>query len=106
MAADVFLALADPTRRRLVELLRGGPRAVGDLVAKVDIEQPGVSRHLRILQEAGFVTVTPEKQRRIYSLREEPFRGLEDWAKKYRRDLEERFDRFATVVEKKNEGRK
>lgn len=106
MAADVFLALADPTRRRLVELLRGGPRAVGDLVAKVDIEQPGVSRHLRILHEAGFVVVTAEKQRRIYSLRYEPFRDLEAWAKKYRRDLEERFDRFANVVEKKNEGRK
>ena len=106
MAADVFLALADPTRRRLVDLLRLGPRAVGDLVAKVDIEQPGVSRHLRILQEAGFVTVTPEKQRRIYALREEPFRDLEDWAKKYRRDLEQRLARFADVVEKKNEGRK
>jgi DNA-binding transcriptional ArsR family regulator len=102
----MFLALADPTRRRLMELLRGGPRAVGDLVAKVEIEQPGVSRHLRILHEAGFVTMTPEKQRRIYALREGPFREIEDWAKKYRRDLEDRLDRFVSLVEKKNQGRK
>lgn len=98
---DVFLALADPTRRRLVELLRDGARSVGELVAKVDIAQPGVSRHLRILEENGFVSVRADQQRRIYSLRDEPFRELEDWVREHRDALSERLDRLGKVVEKK-----
>lgn len=99
--ADLFLAVADPMRRRLLDLLRGGARSVGELVADVDIAQPGVSRHLRILQEAGFVTVTPVQQRRIYSLRREPFRELDAWVKQYREAVEGRLDRLADVVESK-----
>src|SRR5688572_28726258 len=99
MAADLFVTLAEPTRRRLMDLLRAGPRSVGELVGRVDIEQPGVSRHLRILQEAGFVTVRAAQQKRIYSLREEPFEELEAWVKRYRRDASRRLDRFSKIVE-------
>src|SRR5258708_16397459 len=66
-------------RLRIVETLRHGEHAVNDLVEKVEIQQSGVSRHLRILQEAGFVRVRPEGQKRLYSLRPEPFRKLDAW---------------------------
>ncbi len=59
MHIDVFQTLADPTRRRIIEALRGGEHAVNDIVARMDIDQSGVSRHLRILNEAGFVQVRP-----------------------------------------------
>lgn len=88
-------------RRRLIELLRGGSRSVGELVAEVDIAQPGVSRHLRILQEAGFVSVTPDQQRRIYALRREPFRELDAWVKRYRYAVEGRLDRFGELLDSK-----
>ena len=98
---DLFLAVADPMRRRLIELLRGGAQSVGELVAHVDIAQPGVSRHLRILQEAGFVSVTPDQQRRIYSLRREPFQELDAWVQTYREAVEGRLDRLGRLVEPK-----
>jgi DNA-binding transcriptional ArsR family regulator len=99
--ADLFLAVADPMRRRLLELLRRGARSVGELVQDVDIAQPGVSRHLRILEEAGFVTVTPDQQRRIYSLRSEPFHELDAWITKYKEAVEGRLDRLGQLVEPK-----
>ena len=74
MHIDAFQTLADPTRRRIVEALLGGEQAVNDLVDTVDIHQSGVSRHLRILQEAGFVKVRPDGPKRLYSLKPEPFR--------------------------------
>jgi DNA-binding transcriptional ArsR family regulator len=91
--ADVFAVLADPTRRRLVEVLYDGERSVGDLVAAVDIAQPGVSRHLRLLSEAGFVNVRADGQRRLYSLRPVPLRQLEAWMRRYALDQLERFER-------------
>ena len=100
MPIDVFAALADPTRRRLVEVLRSGERPVGDLVDSVAIAQPGVSRHLRILQEAGVVTVRPDGQRRLYSLRPQPLRELEAWARMHAHRQAERMDRFARIVER------
>jgi DNA-binding transcriptional ArsR family regulator len=100
MAADVFAVLADPTRRRLVEALGDGERSVSDLVDEVDVEQPGVSRHLRILHEAGFVSVRAEGQRRLYSLRPEPFAQLEAWMRRYARDEVARLRRLAELVEK------
>jgi len=93
--ADVFEILADPTRRRLLKALRGGERSVNELVEEVDIHQPGVSRQLRILHEAGFVEVRPDRQRRLYSLRPEPFRELEDWMNDYRQIWDARFDKLA-----------
>ncbi|MHB1260258.1 MAG: ArsR/SmtB family transcription factor [Thermoplasmatota archaeon] len=99
MPTDVFAALADPTRRHLVEVLHGGERSVGDLVDAVDIHQPGVSRHLRILSEAGLVTARPDGQRRLYSLRPESLRGLEAWVRRHAHVERERLERLAEFVE-------
>ena len=93
----MFDILADPTRRRIIEALRDGERSVGELVAEVGIAQSGVSRHLRILDEAGFVDVRADGQRRLYSLRAEPFQRIDRWMADYRRLWEARLDRFGDV---------
>lgn len=102
---DVFQILADPTRRRLVEALRTGERSVGELVAMVDIGQPGVSRQLAILQDARFVVVRPEGRRRLYALRPERFQELDDWLRGYRDMWETRLDRFAAALERRRRDR-
>jgi DNA-binding transcriptional ArsR family regulator len=94
MSTNAFEMLADPTRRRIVEVLGRGERAVQEIVDRVAIDQSGVSRHLRILSEAGFVQVRPEGARRIYSLRPEPFRKLDAWVGRYRALWEARLDRL------------
>ena len=100
--SEVFETLADPTRRRIVEeLLRRGERQVNDIVVAMDIHQSGVSRHLRILSEAGFVQMRPDGQRRLYSLRPEPFQALEAWITGYRALWEARLDRLGAVIERK-----
>jgi len=98
---DAFQILADPTRRRLVEALRDGERSVGELVDVVDIGQPGVSRQLAILQDAQFVVVRPEGRRRLYALRQEPFRELDEWMQGYRAMWEARLDRFAAELDRR-----
>src|SRR5689334_5525725 len=90
--ALVLETLADPMRRRIVETLRDGEAAVGDLVGRMDIHQSGVSRHLRILHDAGLVQVRADGQRRLYSLRAEPFQDLDAWLAGYRRLWEGRLD--------------
>lgn len=102
---EVFEALADPTRRRIVEALLSGERPVNELVDEVGIHQSGVSRHLRILHEGGFVTVRPEGQKRLYSLRPEPFRELESWLAQYRKLWEARLDRFGAALEERRSRR-
>jgi DNA-binding transcriptional ArsR family regulator len=106
MHIHAFETLADPTRRRIVEALRGGEHAVNDVVGRVKIHQSGVSRHLRILEEAGFVRVRPEGAHRYYSLRAEPFRELEAWLAGYRELWEARLDRFEAALAKKQRARK
>ena len=81
---DAFALLAEPGRRRLVELLGGGERSVGDLVQATGASQPTVSRHLRLLREGGLVEVRAEGQRRLYRLRAEPLRELDLWLEPYR----------------------
>jgi DNA-binding transcriptional ArsR family regulator len=81
-----------------VEVLASGETAVGEIVSKLEIEQSGVSRHLRILNDAGFVRMRPEGQRRLYSLRPEPFRDLDAWVGTYRSLWEARLDRFADAL--------
>jgi DNA-binding transcriptional ArsR family regulator len=103
---DAFQALADPTRRRIVEVLRTGEQQVGDLVQRAGVHQSGVSRHLRILHESGFVTMRPDGQRRLYALRAEPFRDLEEWLAPYRKLWESRLDRFGAALEKKQQARR
>jgi DNA-binding transcriptional ArsR family regulator len=105
MHLDVFQTLADPTRRHIVELLRGGERAVNDIVDAMDIDQSGVSRHLRILNESGFVDVRPDGPRRVYSLRPEPFRELEAWVTAYRSLWEARLDRFGEALQRRQRRR-
>jgi DNA-binding transcriptional ArsR family regulator len=101
MHLNAFQTLADPMRLRIVETLREGEHAVNDLVDKVEIHQSGVSRHLRILHEAGFVQVRPEGQKRLYSLCPEPFRELDAWVANYRRFWEARLDKFSEALRRK-----
>ena len=96
----LFHALADPARLRIVQTMRAGECAVGDIVARMDIEQSGVSRHLRILSEAGIVQMRPDGQKRLYSLRKEAFDQLEAWVAAYRRHWDARLDRFGTALQK------
>jgi DNA-binding transcriptional ArsR family regulator len=105
MQLDMFQTLADPTRRRIVEALRGGEHAVGDIVERMNIHQSGVSRHLRILSDAGFVRVRPDGPRRLYSLRAEPFRELDAWVSGYRGLWESRLDKLGEALERKQKTR-
>lgn len=105
MQLDAFQALSDPTRRAIVEALRHGEQQVGDVVEKVAVHQSGVSRHLRILHESGFVTVRPDGQRRLYALRPEPFRELDAWLGGYRALWTARVDRFGAALEKKQKSK-
>ena len=97
--------LADPQRFQIVEVLLQGEQAVNDLVARMDIHQSGVSRHLRLLEEAGFVRVRPDGPRRLYSLRPEPFRELNAWVSQYRALWEGRLDAFAVALELRQQKR-
>jgi DNA-binding transcriptional ArsR family regulator len=102
---QTFEALSDPVRRRIVEALRAGERPVGDVVAQAGIHQSGVSRHLRVLREAGFVSVRPDGQRRLYSLEPRPFRELDAWLARFRRLWDARLDRFGAALEEKQKTR-
>ena len=106
MQADAFQALADPTRRRIVEALSHGETPVGEIVAQARIHQSGVSRHLHILHEAGFVAMRPDGQRRLYSLRPDRFRELDEWLAKYRRLWEARLDRFGAALQEQRKRRR
>jgi DNA-binding transcriptional ArsR family regulator len=90
--ATTFEVLAEPTRRRILDLLRDAPRPVGELVGRVGLSQPGVSKHLRVLREAGLVRVRPEGQRRWYELEPEPLAELDAWLEPYRRLWADRLD--------------
>ena len=82
---DAFAAVSDPTRRAVLDLLRAKERAAGEIVARFPgLTQPAVSRHLRVLREAGLVQVRPDAQQRIYSLRPEGLRDVDLWLSRYR----------------------
>jgi DNA-binding transcriptional ArsR family regulator len=83
-AAATFGVLAEPTRRRILDLLLERPRSVGQLVERLGISQPGTSKHLRVLREAGLVRVRPDAQRRWYELEPEPLAELDAWLEPYR----------------------
>jgi DNA-binding transcriptional ArsR family regulator len=99
MVAETFAALAEPNRFRIVELLRSGPRSVNDIGERLDLAQPQVSKHLRVLKEVGLVDVEPRAQQRLYELRPEPLRAMHHWIERYRRLWEERFDEMDAVLE-------
>src|SRR5438067_6251260 len=79
-----FEVLAEPNRRRILDLLRADERAVGDLVERLAISQPAVSKHLRVLRDAGLVDVRTDAQRRLYRVNVAPLRAVEDWLAPYR----------------------
>jgi DNA-binding transcriptional ArsR family regulator len=83
--ASTFEVLAEPRRREILDLLRGGERLVGDLVERLAMAQPAVSKHLRVLREAGLVDVRQDAQRRWYRLRPEPLAEIDAWLAPYRR---------------------
>ena len=90
--ATTFEVLADPRRRQILEVLRAGERSVNELVECVAISQPGMSKHLKVLREAGFVEVRAVAQRRNYRLRTEPLREVDDWISPYRQMWADRLD--------------
>lgn len=92
MVTTTFAVLAEPTRRRILDLLRDEPRSVGDLVATLGLTQPGTSKHLKVLRDAGLVTVRRDAQRRWYELRPEPLAEIDAWLAPYRRLWSDRLD--------------
>lgn len=97
---DVFEAVAEPHRRALLAQLAGGPRSAGDLVAsQPDLTQPAVSRHLRLLREAGLVEVRPQAQRRVYSLRPQTLAELDRWLAGYRHLWARRLDALGRYLD-------
>src|SRR5215472_8849686 len=91
-------ALADESRRTMLETLASGPVTVGELAALLPIARPGVSRHLRVLREAGLVDVRHDAQRRVYSLRAQPLAEIDEWLGQYRALWERRLDALHTEV--------
>jgi DNA-binding transcriptional ArsR family regulator len=94
-----FKALAEPSRFQIIELLRNGPRPVGELVNRLKLPQPQVSKHLRVLSDAGLVDVRVDAQRRIYELRPAPLQELEVWIERYRSIWEENYQRLDVLLE-------
>lgn len=95
---ETFAALGEPTRLRIVELLRSGPRPVNDIGERLELTQPQVSKHLRTLKQAGLVDVQAVAQQRFYELRAKPLRDLHDWLERYRQLWDARFDELDELV--------
>jgi DNA-binding transcriptional ArsR family regulator len=87
-----FEAIADPNRRRILELLRGGERPAGDLLTAMALSQPGLSKHLKTLREAGLVSMRPDGQRRLYRLEPEQLGALDAWLEPFRTFWANRLD--------------
>jgi DNA-binding transcriptional ArsR family regulator len=102
----VLQALSDKSRRTVLEILAGGPATAGTLAARLPIARPGVSRHLRVLREAGLVEVRQEAQRRVYSLRPGPLAEVDQWLGRYRALWEHRLDALHTEVARGNRERR
>jgi len=100
---ETLTALAEPHRFEIVELLRDGPRPVGEIVDRLGLHQPQVSKHLRVLSDAGLVEVHAAAQRRIYKLRPQPLHELDTWLESYRRLWDERFDRLDDLLTESQE---
>jgi DNA-binding transcriptional ArsR family regulator len=99
---SVFEVVSEPNRRRILDLLSAGEHPVGTLVEQLELSQPAVSKHLRILREAGLVDARGEAQRRLYRVRPEPLRAIDEWLSPYRRmwadsldDLERHLERMS-----------
>ncbi|MFI5585569.1 ArsR/SmtB family transcription factor [Amycolatopsis sp. NPDC051758] len=96
---DTFNAVAEPRRRQILDVLRGGERSVGDLVDALGLAQPQVSKHLRVLREVGAVDVRDEGRQRVYRLNGAALKPIHDWVKHYERTWSERFELLDDVLE-------
>jgi DNA-binding transcriptional ArsR family regulator len=105
-SADAFNAVAEPRRRQILDVLAGGERPVNDLVRRLGVAQPLVSKHLRVLREVGLVTVRDEGRQRMYRLNGRSLKPIHDWVKNYERTWAERFDRLDVVLEELKEKEK
>jgi DNA-binding transcriptional ArsR family regulator len=94
MDAQLFTTLSEPNRLHIVELLQNNPQSVNEIVFKLKLNQPQVSKHLKVLADAGIVDMHPDKNKRVYALKSEPFKKLDKWLEKYRNMWEIRFDRL------------
>jgi len=104
---DAFNAVAEPRRRQILDVLSDGEHPVNDLVALLDLAQPLVSKHLRVLREVGLVEVRDEGRQRMYRVNGRPLKPIHDWVKNYEESWSQRFDRLDVVLEelKETEGR-
>jgi len=100
---DAFNAVAEPRRRQILDVLSGGERPVNELVALLDLAQPQVSKHLRVLREVGLVDVRDEGRQRMYRVNGHPLKPIHDWVKNYERSWSQRFDRLDVVLEELKE---
>jgi DNA-binding transcriptional ArsR family regulator len=96
---STFEVLAEPSRRDILELLRSGERPVGDLVERLNLSQPAVSKHLRVLRDAGLVDVRADAQRRLYRIRFNPLEELDDWLEPYRQFWTTHLDRLESHLD-------
>ena len=102
MATTTWAALSDPHRREMLELLRERPRPVGELVERLGLSQPGTSKHLRVLRDAGLVSARAVAQRRVYELNGAPLRELDAWLDPYRRFWSDRLDALERHLDRKS----
>ena len=96
---DAFTALADPTRRRIIEALAAGESSFGDLANRFEMSRPAVSQHLKVLKEAGIVASRPDAQRRIYRLNDDSLDEIEAWLGKVRDYWSQRLDKLERLLE-------
>jgi DNA-binding transcriptional ArsR family regulator len=99
LVIGTLAALGEPNRLRIVELLRTGARPVGEIGARLELQQPQVSKHLRVLKDAGLVSVEVRAQQRFYELKPEPLRELNEWLERFRAIWDSRFDRLDDYLE-------
>jgi DNA-binding transcriptional ArsR family regulator len=105
MSAAALKALGEPHRVEILDLLRDGERPVGELVERLELSQPAVSKHLRVLKEAGLVEARVDAQRRLYRVRAEPLAELDDWLEPYRRLWEQRLDKLEDHLDRRRKRR-
>jgi DNA-binding transcriptional ArsR family regulator len=101
---SVFDVLAEPNRRRILDLLQPRECSVGQLVERLELSQPAVSKHLRILREAGLVDVRVDAQRRVYSVRPDPLRAMDEWLAPYRRMWASRLEHLERHLDRMDDG--
>jgi len=100
MNPQMFSVLSEQNRLDIVELLYQHPQSVNEIVDRLQLHQPQVSKHLKVLSDAGIVAIYPDKNKRIYALKPEPFKELDKWLEKYRKMWEDRFDRLDKLLKK------